>query len=90
MRNNINIIIIIMNTNLSNNLRNLYKKQKNDRFQEWLNREVDDDLFNRDVVSEFINEINDLLEVSGYKINNENQFKNEIAEYIYTESNARN
>lgn len=79
-------IIIIMNTNLSNNLRNLYKKQKNDRFQEWLNREVDDDLFNRDVVSEFINEINDLLEVSGYKINNENQFKNEIAEYIYTES----
>lgn len=88
MRNNINIniIIIIMNTNLSNNLRNLYKKQKNDRFQEWLNREVDDDLFNRDVVSEFINEINDLLEVSGYKINNENQFKNEIAEYIYTES----
>lgn len=84
MRNNINIII--MNTNLSNNLRNLYKKQKNDRFQEWLNREVDDDLFNRDVVSEFINEINDLLEVSGYKINNENQFKNEIAEYIYTES----
>jgi|TARA_B110000977_G_C10904119_1_gene426559 hypothetical protein len=75
-----------MNTNLSNNLRNLYKKQKNDRFQEWLNREVDDDLFNRDVVSEFINEINDLLEVSGYKINNENQFKNEIAEYIYTES----
>ena len=87
MKNNINIIIIIiMNTNLSNNLRNLYKKQKNDRFQEWLNREVDDDLFNRDVVSEFINEINDLLEVSGYKINNENQFKNEIAEYIYTES----
>jgi len=79
-------IIIIMNTNLSNNLRNLYKKQKNDRFQEWLNKEVDDDLFNRDVVSEFINEINDLLEVSGYKINNENQFKNEIAEYIYTES----
>jgi|TARA_B110000208_G_C11441191_1_gene310885 hypothetical protein len=75
-----------MNTNLSNNLRNLYKKQKNDRFQEWLNKEVDDDLFNRDVVSEFINEINDLLEVSGYKINNENQFKNEIAEYIYTES----
>jgi len=75
-----------MNKNLSNNLKKLYKKQKNDRFIKWLNTEVDDDLINKDIVIEFITEITESLKKRGYEINNENRFKNEIAEYIYLES----
>ena len=75
-----------MNKNLSNNLNKLYKKQKNDRFIKWLNTEVDDDLINKDIVIEFITEITESLKKRGYEINNENRFKNEIAEYIYLES----
>lgn len=75
-----------MNKNLSNNLKKLYKKQKNDRFIKWLNTEVDDDLINKDIVIGFITEITESLKKIGYEINNENRFKNEIAEYIYLES----
>jgi signal recognition particle GTPase len=75
-----------MNKNLANNLKRSYKKRKTERFFEWLNKEVDDDLFNRDIITEFINEITDSLRKNGYEINNENIFKNEIAEYIYLES----
>ena len=75
-----------MNKNLSNNLKKLYKKQKNDRFIKWLNTDVDDDLINKDIVIEFITEITESLKKRGYEINNENRFKNEIAEYIYLES----
>ena len=79
-------IIFIINKNLSNNLKKLYKKQKNDRFIKWLNTDVDDDLINKDIVIEFITEITESLKKRGYEINNENRFKNEIAEYIYLES----
>jgi signal recognition particle GTPase len=75
-----------MNKNLANNLKRSYKKRKTERFFEWLNKEVDDDLFNRDIITEFINEITSSLRKNGYEINNENIFKNEIAEYIYLES----
>jgi hypothetical protein len=79
-------IIFIMNKNLANNLKRLYKKQKNDKFNEWLNKCVDSDLFNKDVVNEFIIEITNLLKKKGYEINDKNQFKNAIATYIYLES----
>ena len=75
-----------MNKNLAYNLKKLYKKQKNDKFKEWLNKRVDCELFNKDVVNEFIIEIANLLKTKGYQINDENQFKNEIATYIYLES----
>ena len=79
-----------MNKNLYNNLNKLYKKRKSDTFIAWLNKKVDDDLLNKDIVTEFITEITISLKKSGYEINNENRFKNEIAEYIYLESsNAR-
>lgn len=79
-----------MNKNLYNNLNKLYKKRKVDAFIGWLNKKVDDDLLNKDIVNEFITEITISLKKSGYEINNENRFKNEITEYIYLESsNAR-
>ena len=75
-----------MNKNLAKNLKILYKKQKNDKFNEWLNKCVDCNLFNKDVVNEFIIEITNLLKKKGYEINDKNQFKNSIATYIYLES----
>ena len=79
-------ILIIMNKNLAINLKKTYEKRKNEQFNKWLDKKVDDDLFNKDVVNEFIIEITDLLNKKGYQINNQNQFKNEIATYIYLES----
>ena len=75
-----------MNKNLAINLKKTYAKRKNEQFNKWLDKKVDDDLFNKDVVNEFIIEITDLLNKKGYQINNQNQFKNEIATYIYLES----
>tara|TARA_B100000795_G_scaffold64530_1_gene43618 strand:+ start:384 stop:611 length:228 start_codon:yes stop_codon:yes gene_type:complete len=74
-----------MNSKLKNSLTKMYKKQANDNFIEWLDKNVDDTT-NKNVVNEFLIDIKNSLKKNGYKINDENQFKNEIATYIYKES----
>jgi len=74
-----------MNSKLKNSLTKMYKKQANDNFIKWLDKNVDDTT-NKNVVNEFLIDIKNSLKKNGYKINDENQFKNEIATYIYKES----
>jgi len=61
-------------------------KQKNDKFNDWLNKNLEPKKQNKDVVYEMIGEINNLLTNYGYKITDQKQFKNELATYIYKES----
>jgi hypothetical protein len=61
-------------------------KHKNDNFINWLNKNIEPNVTNKDVVYEMIGEIYLLLDDYGYIIHNKKQFKNEIATYIYTES----
>jgi hypothetical protein len=65
-------------------LNKLLLKQKNDRFLDWLNTDIGDDTKNKDVVYELIGEITSLL--NDEKIDNLNQFKNDLACYVYTDS----
>tara|TARA_B100000795_G_scaffold240226_2_gene202289 strand:+ start:2976 stop:3185 length:210 start_codon:yes stop_codon:yes gene_type:complete len=62
----------------------LLLKQKNDRFLDWLNTDIGDDTKNKDVIYELIGEITSLL--NDDKIDNLNQFKNDLACYVYRES----
>ena len=62
----------------------LLLKQKNDRFLDWLNTDIGDDTKNKDVIYELIGEITCLL--NDDKIDNLNQFKNDLACYVYRES----
>jgi len=61
-------------------------KHKNDNFINWLNKNIEPDKTNKDVVYEMIGEINIMLTGYGYKIENKKQFKNELATYIYNDS----
>jgi hypothetical protein len=61
-------------------------KHKNDNFINWLNKNIEPDKTNKDVVYEMIGEIKIMLTDYGYKIENKKQFKNELATYIYNDS----
>lgn len=64
----------------------LNDKYKNDMFNNWLDKYIEPNKRNKDVVLEMIGEIIYMLDVNGYKIEKTKQFKNEIASYIYSES----
>ena len=64
----------------------LREKQKNDIFNEWLDKNIEPDKTNKEIVYEMIGEISLMLDDYGYKIKDRKQFKNEIASYIYSES----
>jgi hypothetical protein len=78
-------ININMNKSLKIMLTKMYARQKNDNFIDWLDK-ASDDITNKDIVNEFLIEITNSLKKKNYEINDVNQFKNEIASYIYTES----
>ena len=62
-------------------------ENKNKIFNEWLSKEVEPGKLNKDVVYEMLSDINIMLTGYGYKIKNPKQFKNELASYMYKESN---
>jgi len=64
----------------------LREKQRNDIFNEWLDKNIEPNKTNKDVVYEMIGEILLMLDEYGYKIKDRKQFKNELASYIYSES----
>lgn len=64
----------------------LREKQKNDIFNEWLDKNIEPNKTNKEIVYEMIGEISLMLDDYGYKIKDRKQFKNEIASYIYSES----
>ena len=61
-------------------------KSKNDIFNEWLDKTIEPNKTNKDVLYEIIGEITLILNDYGYKIKEKKQFKNEIAYYVYSES----
>ena len=66
------------------------EKYKKENFQLWLNKKINSDtnsLEYKDVVLSYIAEIKDFLKNNNYQIKNNKQFKDEIASYIYSESN---
>lgn len=71
---------------LLNNLKNLKEKQKNEKFNNWLNKTVDENITNKDIFYEMFYEIETMLVNNNHIINNKKQFKNELASYIYLES----
>jgi hypothetical protein len=75
-----------MNMKLLNNLKNLKEKQKNEKFNNWLNKTVDENITNKDIFYEMFYEIETMLVNNNHIINNKKQFKNELASYIYLES----
>ena len=65
----------------------IIENQKNNHFNDWLNKNIEPDTANKDVVYEMLGEIRSMLNHYGYKIKNKKQFKNELATYIYNDSN---
>ena len=62
------------------------ENHKNNIFNDWLNKNIEPNKTNKDVVYEMLGEIYLILNSYGYKIKDTKQFKNELASYIYSES----
>lgn len=62
------------------------EKYRNEIFNKWLNKNIEPNKTNKDVVYEMLGEISLMLDSYGYKIKDTKQFKNELASYIYSES----
>ena len=61
-------------------------KTQNENFNDWLEKIVEPNISNKDVVYEMFGEVYEILQYHGYKIKDAKQFKNELATYIYNES----
>ena len=78
-------------TRLLENLKIYRDKRKKERFENWLNTNIDKlDNSNskkvKDVLHYMMNNIKDLVEANSYIITDENQLKNEVATFIYNNS----
>lgn len=62
------------------------EKYRNENFNKWLNKNIEPNKTNKEVVYEMLGEISLMLDSYGYKIKDTKQFKNELASYIYSES----
>lgn len=71
----------------------LHDMKKRSRFNEWLNQEIDFGTYttkNKNVVTHMINDIKKVIEGKNYSINNEKEFKNKMATFIYKNSKVNN
>jgi len=68
-------------------IKKIIENKKKNNFNDWLNKNIEPNTANKDVVYEMLGEIKSILKIYGYKIQNEKQFKNELATYIYNDSN---
>ena len=66
--------------------RELNIKRRNDDFIEWINKNIESDKKNKDVIYELLGEITLMLDAYGYKIKNKNKLKKELALYVYRDS----
>tara|TARA_X000000368_G_C22721900_1_gene575677 strand:- start:243 stop:464 length:222 start_codon:yes stop_codon:yes gene_type:complete len=66
--------------------RELNIKQRNDDFMEWINKNIEPEKKNKDVIYEMLGEVTMMLDAYGYKIKNKNKLKNDLAVYIYRDS----
>ena len=75
---------------LLNALEKIKKDTKKRKFQEWLNYDISDLMFNqkttfyvKDAINELIKTVNDNLTLYGYTIKDQKAFRNEVASFIY-------
>jgi hypothetical protein len=68
-------------------IKKIIENKKKNNFNDWLDKNIEPNTANKDVVYEMLGEIKSMLKINGYKIQNEKQFKNELATYIYNDSN---
>ena len=72
---------------LHKELTNIRKYYENKEFQLWLNT-LTNDRENKVIINDMINELTSLF-ANKYNIINNKEFKDEIATFIYTKSNAQ-
>ena len=58
-------------------------QEKEEKFQKWLNSNTDRNISNASKIETIAYAIFNSLKNSNYKINNEKEFKDELATYIY-------
>ena len=58
-------------------------QEKHEKFQKWLNSNTDRNISNANKIETISYAIFNSLKNSNYKINNEKEFKDELATYIY-------
>jgi len=58
-------------------------QEKQEKFQKWLNSDTDRNISNANKIENIAYAIFNSLKNSNYKINNEKEFKDELATYIY-------
>lgn len=82
------------NYKIYNNEKRLYEKLRKNReyyakkdFAIWLNKEVEKGITNENIIQNMINDINNLVK-NEYEIENFKAFKDNIASFIYYNSNA--
>ena len=66
-----------------------YNDSPQDKFVKWLLLSDYNGITNVKKINKFIETINKCLEISSYKINNDNPFKDELASLVYKLSNAK-
>tara|TARA_X000000368_G_scaffold186352_1_gene147113 strand:- start:689 stop:931 length:243 start_codon:yes stop_codon:yes gene_type:complete len=70
------------------NIENSKKKEKNRKFQEWLNSYNEDNIPVKYIIEKMCIEVIESIKDNNMKISNEKQLKNEIATFIYRRSNV--
>tara|TARA_B100000035_G_C21034956_1_gene570415 strand:- start:3552 stop:3794 length:243 start_codon:yes stop_codon:yes gene_type:complete len=70
------------------NIEDLKKKEKNRKFQEWLDSTTEDNIPVKYIIEKMCNEVIKSIKDNNMKISNEKQLKNEIATFIYRRSNV--
>ena len=70
---------------LLNRLKESHQERDKEKFQRWLNTHADDYKI-RFILTKLLEDINKKVKDNGYTINNQNILKNEIATFIYRQS----
>tara|TARA_A100001011_G_C14136175_1_gene767690 strand:+ start:730 stop:987 length:258 start_codon:yes stop_codon:yes gene_type:complete len=72
-----------------NEIEKEYNDSSQDKFVKWLLLYDHNGITNVKKINKFIETINKCLETTSYKINDDNQFKDELASLVYRLSNVK-
>ena len=67
------------------------RQHRHKKFQNWLNKSYnysDNEVYVEDILNNLCKDVFQLVKRNGYTISNEKQLRNEIATFVYKESNA--
>jgi len=67
------------------------RQQRHKKFQNWLNKSYnysDNEVYVEDILNNLCKDVFQLVKRNGYTISNEKQLRNEIATFVYKESDA--